>query len=506
MDALALAVAAALLIVGAAAFAVRRRRIGAGTIAVGACLALMAYSHDLGAPAGLALLALMLCPLLAPVAAWSFLASRTSVRVALIAGLVAGPISTLLYDPFYDIGCTSLCDRNPLALVHINAAMHATLQAAAMVSAGALLVRSFRGPGRLAMVLLSAAAALSASSLYSADPARGLVSGILSGAVLLVVGGGVVGATFEARARVADLTHALESAADVEATLQSTVGDPSITVSYVLDGCAAAADRPGRPVTTPADGRVWTDIIGPEGLVARVRHVPRRADPAALAAAVTGPARLAFENGRLQAIAAHHARALSASRRRIVARADAERRVLERDLHDGAQQHLLALGLVLRGCIDAAADHSTQDTLQAGLTATFVALHELRDLAHGFYPASLDQTGLRDALDSLADRSPVPLSVAVPDQRLPAGVERAIYLLVARATETARLPVDVTVSTSGQQVDVVVTGTSMPDGVLLDVFAVLDGTLQCVPSPTPSLAGVLTGCLPLHPSARVESS
>ena len=179
-----------------------------------------------------------------------------------------------------------------------------------------------------------------------------MASGILSGAVLLVVGGSTVARAFEARARVADLARALEGAADVETTLRAAAGDPGITVSYVLDGGSELVDRHGLPTYGPAGGQVSTAIMGPEGVVAGVHHDPDRTDLAALAAALTGPARLAFENGRLEATVRRQAHALEASRRRIVVHADAERRRLERDLHDGAQQHLLALGLALRTSLD----------------------------------------------------------------------------------------------------------------------------------------------------------
>ena len=351
MDAVALAVAAALLFVGVAAVAVREWRVCASALVVGLSLALIPSADGLTAPAWLAVVAAAAGPLLAPMAAWAVLGRRPLTVVALVAGFVAGPVSALLYDPFYDAACRTDCDRNPLALAHGGSSVHAVLWSAAFVAAAALTVAALRGPNRLPAAVLAAAA-----WLVAIDPSRAMEAGILSGGVLLVVGGGTVARAFEARARVADLARALEGAADVEATLRAATGDPGITVSYVLDGGSELVDRHGLPTYGPTGGQVSTAIMGPEGVVAEVLHDPDRTDLAALAAALTGPARLAFENGRLEATVRRQAHALEASRRRIVVHADAERRRLERDLHDGAQQHLLALGLALRTSLDQAAD------------------------------------------------------------------------------------------------------------------------------------------------------
>ena len=488
MDSLALALAAALLILGVAAVAVRRWRIAAGAVIVGLCLPVLVSARDLLAPAEVTVLASMVSTLPAVVAAITLLPKRPTVRVAVVAGVAAGPVAALLYDRFRDPACLIGCERNPLALAHFGHPAHVALQAAAYVSAAALAIAAVRGPGRLPVLLLAAAA-----SLVALEPTDALAAASVSSTVLLVTCGATIIKIFETRARVSDLTRALESATDVESTLRATVGDPDLSLSYLVDN--AEVDRLGRPAPSAAGGgRVSTDIVGPAGVLARVQYNPDRADVAALAAAVRGPARLAFENGRLEATMLRQARALQASRRRIVAHADAERRGMERDLHDGAQQHLLALGLALRAGLDATTDPTAQDSLLRSLAATHLALRELRDLAHGFYPASLAHAGLADALDSLADRSPVPLSVTVPPERLPDSIERAIYLLVARTVETGQHPLHVDISHRNGEVGVVATGTGPLDGVLGDVFAVLDGTLGFAPSPA---GGVTSGRLPL---------
>ncbi|HET6867465.1 MAG TPA: PAS domain S-box protein, partial [Solirubrobacteraceae bacterium] len=129
-------------------------------------------------------------------------------------------------------------------------------------------------------------------------------------------------------------------------------------------------------------------------------------------------------------------RELHASRARIVRATDTERRRLERNLHDGAQQRLVALALLLR-LATAALDHDplgARDALDQGREELSLALGELRELAHGLHPAILTSGGLGVALQSLAGRAPVPVTVTgVPSERLPDEVEAAGYYVVAEA-------------------------------------------------------------------------
>jgi signal transduction histidine kinase len=125
---------------------------------------------------------------------------------------------------------------------------------------------------------------------------------------------------------------------------------------------------------------------------------------------------------------------LEDARSRIIAAADAERRRIERDLHDGAQQRLVALALNLRMAeqrVDAGEPGAVELVRQAGEEAN-LALKELRDLARGIHPAILTNRGLPAALDDLASRATVPVEVvARPDQRLPDPVEAAAYFVVS---------------------------------------------------------------------------
>jgi len=134
-----------------------------------------------------------------------------------------------------------------------------------------------------------------------------------------------------------------------------------------------------------------------------------------------------------QALANAQAREeLAASRARIVAAGDAERRRLERNLHDGAQQRLVSLALMLR--LAARRHPHDADLARAGEELT-QALQELRELARGIHPAVLTERGLEPAVRALADRAPLPveLDVSIGEQRLPGPVEAAAYYVVSEA-------------------------------------------------------------------------
>jgi signal transduction histidine kinase len=152
--------------------------------------------------------------------------------------------------------------------------------------------------------------------------------------------------------------------------------------------------------------------------------------------AVVGAAGLALENERLEVELRARLQALRASRARIVAVGDAERRRLGRDLHDGAQQRLISLLLDLQLARERWEQEpdSSRDLVDRALESARAAVEELRDLASGIHPAVLSQRGLDAALESLATRSPVPVELdVVLDERLPSATETAAYFVVAEA-------------------------------------------------------------------------
>lgn len=164
-------------------------------------------------------------------------------------------------------------------------------------------------------------------------------------------------------------------------------------------------------------------------------HRPGLLEDPAVAAELADAAVLALEHERLGAIRRAHLNSLRASRARIVATADAERRSLERDLHDGAQQRLATLAVAIRLARRqlGSADPRYETELAVAEEGLREALAELRDLAHGLMPAVLAQEGLRPAAEALADRSPRLVVGELPADRFAAPVESAAYFLVAEA-------------------------------------------------------------------------
>jgi signal transduction histidine kinase len=162
-------------------------------------------------------------------------------------------------------------------------------------------------------------------------------------------------------------------------------------------------------------------------------------------------------------------RKLADSRARIVEAADSERRRLERNLHDGAQQRLVALMLQLQLIKTAVRKDaaSAQTLLSEAVSELEQALSELRELARGIHPAALTTQGLQAALHALSERAPIPVDLGqVPDRRLPDAVEAAIYYLVAEAiTNIAKYAQATQASIAIERSNGTVTVTVSDDGI-----------------------------------------
>lgn len=218
----------------------------------------------------------------------------------------------------------------------------------------------------------------------------------------------------------------------IGSALADAVGDPSLQLALWLPEERRFVDCDGAPVTVErgAAGRAVT-MVGPEHEpVAAIVHDDGLVEQRALLEAAGSAASLAFQNAQLQAQLRAQLTELRASRARIVAAGDAERKRLERDLHDGAQQRLLAAGLALQLLADGGADPTLLADARAELQT---ALRELRELAHGIHPAILTDSGLPAAVRSLVDRAPVRVTVDVVDARHPEAVESAAYFVVSEA-------------------------------------------------------------------------
>ena len=238
-----------------------------------------------------------------------------------------------------------------------------------------------------------------------------------------------------ARGPVGDLVVQLGQArpGEIGAALGRAVGDPSLELGLWLPDRREFIDENGDRIDVDHDGtgdRAVT-LIGPaEPPLAAMVHDPRLLGQRQLLEAAGSAARLALENARLQAELRAQLDELRASRTRVIAAADAERRRVERDLHDGAQQRLLTLGLVLQLLRDDQSDPQLLAEAQAELQA---ALGELRELARGIHPAILSDQGLPAAVASLVDRAPIPVTAHVTSERQAEAVESASYFVVSEA-------------------------------------------------------------------------
>ncbi len=226
--------------------------------------------------------------------------------------------------------------------------------------------------------------------------------------------------------------------------LRATLGDPGFEIAYRRPQAGGYVDASGRPVEpTPGTGQAVTPLLRGDAPVAALVHDSRLLDQPHLLKEVLDGARMAVENEQLQAEVRAQLEELRASRARIVETGDAERRRLERDLHDGAQQRLLALSYDLRlarAAAEADGDPKLVTLLAAAGGEAQTALGELRELAHGIYPAILAEAGLGPALGTLSDEAPLPVELGeAPSQRFQAPVETAAYLAVSEAVHDATL-------------------------------------------------------------------
>jgi signal transduction histidine kinase len=244
-----------------------------------------------------------------------------------------------------------------------------------------------------------------------------------------------------ARGAVADLVVELErtpAPGKLRDALARTLHDPSLALAYWLSDRQVYVDLDGRPFELPPEGgSQLTTIVEREGrrVAALVHDASLREEPE-LVEAVCAAAGLALENERLQAELRARLDDLHASRIRIVEAADAERRRLERDLHDGTQQRLVSVSMAL-GLAEAKLDSDPAGVgriLEDTRKRLEAALHELRELSQGIHPAILTERGLGPALQDLVYGAPVPIDLAVSiEERLPEPVEAAAYYVVAEA-------------------------------------------------------------------------
>jgi signal transduction histidine kinase len=230
---------------------------------------------------------------------------------------------------------------------------------------------------------------------------------------------------------VTELTAEVAGGGDIGAArraLRSVLHDPTLDL---LD----TSDSSLRALSSRSPGRLVSYIrAGQDTPVAVVIADPVLARYSELFDAATAATGLALQNARLQARAAQEKlEQVKASRGRILEAELAERRRLERDLHDGVQQHLLGITASLAAAMTKTADPEATAAFSQAREGLRAVLAELRDLAHGIHPAVLSQCGLGAALEQIAERLPLPVRVDVPPRRLDAAVEATLYFVACEA-------------------------------------------------------------------------
>jgi signal transduction histidine kinase len=230
--------------------------------------------------------------------------------------------------------------------------------------------------------------------------------------------------------------------ADLRAALARALGDPSLELAYWFPAEARYVMPGGRPVHKPgADSGRGSTVVERDGTpIAMLLHDPALEYNSGLVQSVCAAAGLALENERLQAELRARLVELGASRGRIVEATDAERRRIERNLHDGTQQRLVSIAMSLGLLESKLAPDQAQAApiVREARTALTLALEELRELTQGIHPTLLVERGLPVALDELCRRAGLPahLNIAL-DVRLPDQVETAAYYFASEAVSNA---------------------------------------------------------------------
>ena len=242
-----------------------------------------------------------------------------------------------------------------------------------------------------------------------------------------------------ARSAVGDLVvelHAEPEPADLRDALRRALRDPSVGLAYSLPDFRTYVDADGRSMELPdGDGQTATLIDRGGEHVAALLHDRALDDDPELLDAVGAAAGMTLENGRLNAELQARVEELRASRARVIEAGQKERQRLERNLHDGAQERLIALSLELSLLEQKLGERpDVRARLDDARHEIAMSLEELRDVARGIHPAVLSGHGLAVALESLAARAAVPVRLRVDlEGRLPEPVEVAAYYVVAES-------------------------------------------------------------------------
>ena len=398
--------------------------------------------------------------------------------VALAAAMVARTLGRLLLqDPARNVPDCAGCPANPFALwpdqgwfvsaeVLTNTVMAVLFVMIGVVAARRLvgsgpIARRVRWPILVAGTIAMAGAAYDAAEyavttatdmplFEPAEPWATIVEWGMFGARVLVPVGFMI-ATLRTRGQagpLGPLTAELErtggSGGGIGDALRRALGDPSLEILRHVNGSWLSETDDSATLLPPPGPRRTVTMIGTvEDPLAAIVHDPALAEQPELLGGVIRVLGLALENERLQSDLRDQLQLVTQSRTRLVSAAEEERRRLERDLHDGAQQRLIAVMLALQQARaeagGAAAPAEVARRLDAAADELNSAIRELRELARGIHPAILEEEGLAAAVAGLARRAGLPVTVRVePAGRLPPLVETTVYYTIAEALTNAQ--------------------------------------------------------------------
>ncbi len=400
-------------------------------------------------------------------------AARLIIAVVVVVSAVTTPVFAVTaphIGPAFSIsGCRAVCPENGLALFsppgwlpQLGDVQGALLVAVPIATAAVLIWRFVTGtpPRRRALfigapiALLFLAMQASYRTLFflapnglapSAHPVQSALQWTFAGARAFLWYGFlfalIAAELFAGRALRGLVSDSLgrPSLRRLEGMLQGPLGDPSLRLGFWQPHADDWIDADGAVLGPPGRGQTATEVRRggqPAGVIV---HDSQLAENPELLQAAGAVALLALENSELDAAWRASLRELAASRRRITTASDRERRKLERDLHDGAQQRLLAALLRVSSAGELVADDSDLSIRLRQAEADLEgAIGELRDLAHGIYPTTLAAHGLANALRVLPARFPGRVTVTeVSERRFPPEVEAAIYYCCLEAVHNA---------------------------------------------------------------------
>jgi signal transduction histidine kinase len=367
-----------------------------------------------------------------------------AMRIVVALVVASGVVHLVGYNPFADSGCTLTCaDVTPLldGLMSTRSAVvvSSSLTIGALLAAIIVLKDSDRHTPRLIIgaVIVALCLQVVSAALRLANWADNTAAGLLlvipavSVAIVGIAVCIVVARTLRVRMAVDRLAARLSGPV---AALSGVQG-----VHFAVPGEARWVDVAGRDTTDLPGQDKYVVLSDESGPVLRLL-VARGTDQGDLLAALTPATRLALQNAQLSAVAKARLADVQASQRRVVAMSDNERRRIERDLHDGAQQRLVSVAFHLKVALSGA-DASTAVRLAAAEGQVRSALGQLRRLAHGIFPSVLADEGLAAALDELIAASDVPTTLDVRT-RDDVGMETAMaaYATVAAVLNSIEHP------------------------------------------------------------------